>query len=158
MNENKIKEGMTNKTNEALVEIVTKLRNEYQPEAIIAAEEELKTRNIDFSEITLDDHRSSTETNFSIDYMEIIIRIFALIFPWIFNAIGRSLLSLFMPQVLTILITFPLTIFLQILIYRKLVKMDYVKKAIIFKTWTYIGYVGSVILGLISYFLIKFVL
>jgi len=52
---------MKTHTKEKLIEIVTKLRDDYNPDAVIAAEEELKKRNIKVSEIVADHIASKTE-------------------------------------------------------------------------------------------------
>src|ERR1035437_4675521 len=44
-------ESMSNRTDEELIKIVTVDRNDYQTEAVEAAEKELKTRNIDATKI-----------------------------------------------------------------------------------------------------------
>jgi len=52
---------MKEHTKEKLIEIVTKLRDDYNPDAVIAAEEELKQRNIKVSEIVTKHISSKTE-------------------------------------------------------------------------------------------------
>jgi len=44
-------ETMSNRTDEELIKIVTVDRNDYQTEAVEAAEKEIKTRNIDATKI-----------------------------------------------------------------------------------------------------------
>lgn len=46
MEKNKFADVMAGTPNEELLDIVTRLRNDYQPEAIVAAETELKKRNL----------------------------------------------------------------------------------------------------------------
>lgn len=43
---NDFKEVMANRSDSELLEIVTKMKDDYQPEAVIAAETELKNRNL----------------------------------------------------------------------------------------------------------------
>ena len=49
--ENKFAEAMSKRSDSELLEIVTKLRNDYQPEAVEAAEIEIKKRNLSTEQI-----------------------------------------------------------------------------------------------------------
>lgn len=54
-------EVMKNKTNKELVEITTALRDDYQPEAVLAAESELSTRDVDINSVAEEVQQDSEE-------------------------------------------------------------------------------------------------
>jgi hypothetical protein len=48
---NQFAEAMTKRSDADLIEIVTTLRDDYEPEAVVAAEAEIKTRNLSIEQI-----------------------------------------------------------------------------------------------------------
>jgi len=89
--ENKFSEVMKQRTDAELIEIVTNLRNDYQPDAVVAAEMEINSRNL--TSVQIENAKEETEKkNAEIEFkakepLDIHWRVLCLIFPGFINFI-----------------------------------------------------------------------
>ncbi len=89
--ENKFTNIMTQRTDAELLRIVNEQRNDYQPEAIDAAEEELKIRNLNTEQVNEanqeNENKKKIETEKANKKLGTIWKVLSIIFPGIITVI-----------------------------------------------------------------------
>jgi len=103
-------EVMSNRTDEELVKIVTVQRNDYQPEAVIAAEKEIEKRNLDINKIeeikneieTNDLEIKSTKTNTVNSLIRLLHLVIDFIMFFILAFILSVIIGFFVPNIETV--------------------------------------------------------
>jgi len=151
---------MTERTDKQLVDIVNSKRDEYQPEALIAAEKELANRQIDPTTFYSDEEKaaiSQTTTIFKEDIpLEKIQILFTVLLPAIFITAWTLLFQALEDLKFLSRLGFPAIVLVYYLIHKWLKDNGYQKKAKEFMQWTTYTvfiYTGLIlIVGLSIYF------
>jgi hypothetical protein len=133
---------MAQRTDKQLAEILMLRHNEYQPEALIAAEAEVKKRQINISALIAGPELAEAEKR-KIDPQEkkdqglnVGFKILTFLLPVILLIAGKFIFITILEMPPFAIVSFPATIILQVFIFRQLKGKGHIKMAADFKSWT----------------------
>ena len=156
--QNDFKEVMSERTDKQLVDIVTLKRNEYQPEAIKAAEQEIELRKLDVYAFYTQEEIEASQQVLPVDKVNVPFewyhKVLTVLFPIITGFVITYLFkAMDMPRVFQSL-GFPLLVLAHFAVYRGFKDNGYVRMAREFLRWivyTLYVYIG---IGLICILLV----
>jgi hypothetical protein len=151
---------MSERTDKQLVDIVTLKREEYQPEAIIAAEKEIERRQINTSEFYTEEQIHETQNSSQIDKSDVGFewyhKLLTVLLPAAIIAAVTIVVNILGQTPILRVLGFPTIILIHYAIHRRFKDNGYTKMAKDFLKWvtyTLYIYIGLIlILGLAIYF------
>ncbi|MBA2612678.1 MAG: hypothetical protein H0U95_11940 [Bacteroidetes bacterium] len=151
---------MSERTDKQLVDILTLKRDEYQPEAIFAAEKEIEHRQINvetfYSEVQIHEIQNSTQIDKADMEFEWYHKILTIFLPATIIAVVTYLFNLLGQGPILKALGFPIMILIHYAIHNRLKDTGYIKMAKDFLKWvnyTLYIYIGLILVaGLSIYF------
>lgn len=149
---------MGQRSDKELAEILTTKRDEYKEEAINAALIELDKRNLDVNNfVTVEQMRVAEKAKSPIAKQDKkfnwLHKFFSFFFPGYASFTLRLVITYILEMPYTPIVSVPLTIILQVLIFQEFKKRGYDRFAVDFKNWTLNGWIFFAGLAVLIYLL-----